>query len=244
MPSLMAGYNVESVSRGIDTMMERYPVGVTAAITPFNFPLMVPLWTLPIAIAAGNAYILKPSERTPFSGMRLAEIIDQIGLPPGVFNLVHGGADAVQAICAEPEIDAVSFVGSARVARIVYAACGRAGKRVQALGGAKNHIVVMPDAVVEPSVANLAESAFGNAGQRCLAGSVLTVVGDAAETVLPRVVERASQIKLGFGLDEGVEMGPVIRPDSRERIHNFVAQGLEQGGRMLHDGRSAVPPKG
>ena len=244
MPTLMAGYNVESVSRGIDTMMERYPVGVTAAITPFNFPLMVPLWTLPIAIAAGNAYILKPSERTPFSAMRLAEIIDQIGLPPGVFNLVHGGADAVQAICANPEIDAVSFVGSARVAKIVYAACGKAGKRVQALGGAKNHIVVMPDAVIEPSVANLAESAFGNAGQRCLAGSVLTVVGSAAETILPRVVERAEAIKLGFGLDEGVEMGPVIRPDSRQRIHDFVAQGLDEGGRMLRDGRTAVPAKG
>jgi malonate-semialdehyde dehydrogenase (acetylating)/methylmalonate-semialdehyde dehydrogenase len=244
MPTLMAGYNVESVSRGIDTMMERYPVGVTAAITPFNFPLMVPLWTLPIAIAAGNSFILKPSERTPFSGMRLAEILDQIGLPPGVFNLVHGGADAVQAICAEPEIDAVSFVGSARVAKIVYAACGRSGKRVQALGGAKNHIVVMPDAVIEPSVANLSESAFGNAGQRCLAGSVLTVVGSAAETILPRVVDRANEMKLGFGLDEGVEMGPVIRPDSRERIHTFVAEGLDQGGRMLRDGRTAVPDRG
>jgi malonate-semialdehyde dehydrogenase (acetylating)/methylmalonate-semialdehyde dehydrogenase len=244
MPTLMAGYNVESVSRGIDTMMERYPVGVTAAITPFNFPLMVPLWTLPIAIAAGNSYILKPSERTPFSSVRLAEIIDQIGLPPGVFNLVHGAADAVQAICAEPEIDAVSFVGSARVARIVYEACGRAGKRVQALGGAKNHIVVMPDAVIEPSVANLSESAFGNAGQRCLAGSVLTVVGSAADTVLPRVVERAEEMKLGFGLDEGVEMGPVIRPDSRERISAFVDQGLNEGARMLRDGRSKVPSKG
>src|SRR5262245_5265192 len=129
MPSLMAGYNVESVSRGIDTMLERYPVGVTAAITPFNFPLMVPLWTIPIAIAAGNTFILKPSERTPFSGVRIAELFEQIGLPPGVFNVVHGAAEAVQAICAEPEIDAVSFVGSARVAKIVYEACGRAGKR-------------------------------------------------------------------------------------------------------------------
>ena len=229
MPTLMAGYNVESVSRGIDTMMERYPVGVTAAITPFNFPLMVPLWTLPIAIAAGNAYILKPSERTPLSAVRLAELLAEVGLPPGVFNLVHGGADAVQAICADPEIDAVSFVGSARVARIVYEACGRSGKRVQALGGAKNHIVVMPDAVVKPSVDNLAESAFGNAGQRCLAGSVLTVVGDAAETILPRVVERADAMRLGFGGDEGVEMGPVIRSDARERIHGFVQQGLDQG---------------
>ena len=244
MPTLMAGYNVESVSRGIDTMMERYPVGVTAAITPFNFPLMVPLWTLPIAIAAGNAFILKPSERTPLSGVRLAELLHEIGLPPGVFNLVHGAADAVQAICAEPEIDAVSFVGSARVARIVYAACGHNGKRVQALGGAKNHIVVMPDAVVEPSVANLSESAFGNAGQRCLAGSVLTVIGSAAETVLPRVIERAEAIRMGSGLDEGTDMGPVIRPDAIERIHGFVQRGLDEGGTMLRDGRSKVPAKG
>ena len=244
MPSLMAGYNVESVSRGIDTMMERYPLGVCAAITPFNFPLMVPFWTLPIAIAAGNTYILKPSERTPFSAMRIARLIAEIGLPPGVFNLVHGGAETVKAICAEPEIDAVSFVGSARVARIVYEACGRAGKRVQALGGAKNHIVVMPDAVVEPSVANLSESAFGNAGQRCLAGSVLTVVGSAAETILPRVIERADEIRLGFGLDEGVDMGPVIRSDSRARIHTLVGQGLDEGAIMLRDGRTKVPDKG
>ncbi len=244
MPTLMAGYNVESVSRGIDTMMERYPVGVTAAITPFNFPLMVPFWTLPIAIAAGNTYILKPSERTPYSAMRIAELIDQIGLPAGVFNLVHGAADAVQAICAEPEIDAVSFVGSARVAKIVYEACGKHGKRVQALGGAKNHIVVMPDAVVAPSVENLAESAFGNAGQRCLAGSVLTVVGSASETVLPHVVERAESMKLGFGLDEGIDMGPVIRANSRERIRRLVDQGLSEGATIIRDGRSKVPDKG
>ena len=205
---------------------------------------MVPLWTLPIAIAAGNTYILKPSERTPLSAVRLAELLAEVGLPPGVFNLVHGAADAVQAICADPEIDAVSFVGSARVARIVYEACGRSGKRVQALGGAKNHIVVMPDAVVKPSVDNLTESAFGNAGQRCLAGSVLTVVGDAAETILPRVVERADAMRLGFGGDEGVEMGPVIRPDARERIQGFVQQGLDQGATMLRDGRTQGPRQG
>ena len=244
MPTLMAGYNVESVSRGIDTMLERYPIGVTAAITPFNFPFMVPLWTLPIAVAAGNAYILKPSERTPLTAVRLMEICQQVGIPDGVVNLVHGAADAVQAICAHPGVDAVSFVGSARVARIVYESCGRAGKRVQALGGAKNHIVVMPDAVVEPSVANLSESAFGNAGQRCLAGSVMTVVGQASETVLPRVVERAEGIRLGSGLDESVEMGPVIRADARERIKGFIEQGLGEGARILRDGREAVPEKG
>ncbi|CAN5485642.1 CoA-acylating methylmalonate-semialdehyde dehydrogenase [soil metagenome] len=244
MPTLMAGYNVESVSRGIDTMLERYPLGVTTAITPFNFPFMVPLWTLPIAIAAGNSYILKPSERTPLSAQKIVELCQQVGIPDGVVNLVHGAADAVQAICADAEVDAVSFVGSARVARIVYETCARNGKRVQALGGAKNHIIVMPDAVVDPSVANLSESAFGNAGQRCLAGSVMTVVGAAKDTVLPRVIERAEGIKLGFGLDEGTEMGPVIRPDSRERIHRLVEQGVREGAHILRDGRTEVPEKG
>jgi malonate-semialdehyde dehydrogenase (acetylating)/methylmalonate-semialdehyde dehydrogenase len=244
MPTLMAGYNVESVSRGIDTMLERYPVGVVAAVTPFNFPFMVPLWTIPIAIAAGNTFILKPSERTPLSGVRLAEMFEQIGLPPGVFNVVHGAADAVTAICSHPEIDAVSFVGSARVARIVYELCGKNGKRVQALGGAKNHIIVMPDAVVDPTVDGISESAFGNAGQRCLAGSVMTVVGRAKDDVLPRLVDRAGAIRMGFGLDEGVEMGPVIRPDARERIRKFVEQGVGEGARLLRDGRDQVPDKG
>lgn len=244
MPTLMAGYNVESVSRGIDTMLERYPLGVAAAITPFNFPFMVPLWTLPLAIGAGNTYILKPSERTPLSAERIVRICHEVGIPDGVVNLVHGAADAVQGLCADPNVDAVSFVGSARVARIVYEACARNGKRVQALGGAKNHIIVMPDAVIDKSVENLSESAFGNAGQRCLAGSVMTVVGKAAETVLPRVVDRADAIKLGFGLDEGTEMGPVIRPDARERIHHFIDEGLNSGARMLRDGRTAVPEKG
>jgi len=240
MPSLIAGYNVESVSRGIDTMLERYPVGVCAAVTPFNFPFMVPLWTLPIAIAAGNTYILKPSERTPQIGARIVDILQQIGLPPGVVNLVHGASDAVTALCEHPGVDAVSFVGSAKVARIVYRLCGEHGKRVQALGGAKNHIVVMPDAVVDMSVANLSESAFGNAGQRCLAGSVMTV----ADKILPRVIERADKMKLGVGMDEGTDLGPVIRPDSRERIHRFIEQGLAEGAHMLRDGRTAVPDKG
>ena len=244
MPTLMAGYNVESVSRGIDTMLERYPLGVTVAVTPFNFPFMVPLWTLPIAIAAGNAYILKPSERTPLSAVKVAEILQQIGLPPGVVNILHGASDAVTGLCSHPEVDAVSFVGSAKVARIVYELCGKHGKRVQALGGAKNHIIVMPDAVVDPTVANLSESAFGNAGQRCLAGSVMTVVGEAKDRVLPRVVERAEQIRLGPGLEEGVDMGPVIRPDARARIHSYIEQGLDEGGRILRDGREKVPEKG
>jgi malonate-semialdehyde dehydrogenase (acetylating)/methylmalonate-semialdehyde dehydrogenase len=244
MPTLIAGYNVPQVSRGIDTMMERYPVGVAAAITPFNFPFMVPFWTLPIAIAAGNTYILKPSERTPLSAIRVMEILDEIGLPPGVANLVLGAQDAVQGLLNHPGVDAISFVGSAKVARIVYETAARNGKRVQALGGAKNHLIVMPDAVVAPTVESIAESAFGNAGQRCLAGSVMTLVGKADDAILPPMIDRADSLKLGFGLDEGVEVGPVIRQDSRQRILGLVDEELSHGGRLLRDGRASIPDKG
>jgi malonate-semialdehyde dehydrogenase (acetylating)/methylmalonate-semialdehyde dehydrogenase len=244
MPTLIAGYNVPQVSKGIDTMMERYPVGVGVAITPFNFPFMVPFWTLPIALAAGNTFILKPSERTPLSAIRIAETLEGIGLPPGVFNVVLGTQDAVQGLLNHPGVDAVSFVGSARVARIVYETAARNGKRVQALGGAKNHLIVMPDAVVKPTVDSLSESAFGNAGQRCLAGSVMTLVGRAQDTVLPPMIERAESLRLGFGLDEGVDVGPVIRPESRDRILGYVEEEVGRGARLLRDGRSAVPDRG
>jgi malonate-semialdehyde dehydrogenase (acetylating)/methylmalonate-semialdehyde dehydrogenase len=244
MPTLIAGYNVPQVSRGIDTMMERYPVGVAAAITPFNFPFMVPFWTLPIAIAAGNTYILKPSERTPLSAIRVMETLEQIGLPPGVANLVLGAQDAVQGLLNHPGVDAISFVGSAKVARIVYETAARNGKRVQALGGAKNHLIVMPDAVVAPTVESISESAFGNAGQRCLAGSVMTVVGKAEDTILPPMIERAASLKLGFGLDEGVDVGPVIRADSRERILGYVEDEVARGAHLLRDGRKEIPDKG
>jgi malonate-semialdehyde dehydrogenase (acetylating)/methylmalonate-semialdehyde dehydrogenase len=244
MPTLIAGYNVPQVSRGIDTMMERYPVGVAAAITPFNFPFMVPFWTLPIAIAAGNTYILKPSERTPLSAIRIMETLEQIGLPPGVANLVLGAQDAVQGLLNHPGVDAISFVGSAKVARIVYETAARNGKRVQALGGAKNHLIVMPDAVVTPTVDSISESAFGNAGQRCLAGSVMTVVGKAEDTILPPMIERAASLKLGFGLDEGVDVGPVIRADSRDRILGYVADEVGRGAHLLRDGRKEIPAKG
>jgi malonate-semialdehyde dehydrogenase (acetylating)/methylmalonate-semialdehyde dehydrogenase len=244
MPTLIAGYNVPQVSRGIDTMMERYPVGVAAAITPFNFPFMVPFWTLPIAIAAGNTYILKPSERTPLSAIRVMETLEQIGLPPGVANLVLGAQDAVQGLLNHPGVDAISFVGSAKVARIVYETAARNGKRVQALGGAKNHLIVMPDAVVAPTVESISESAFGNAGQRCLAGSVMTVVGKAQDTILPPMIERAASLKLGFGLDEGVDVGPVIRADSRDRILGYVEDEVARGAHLLRDGRKEIPEKG
>jgi malonate-semialdehyde dehydrogenase (acetylating)/methylmalonate-semialdehyde dehydrogenase len=245
MPTLMMGTNLDQISKGIDSELVRFSVGVCAGITPFNFPFMVPLWMYPIAIAAGNTFILKPSERTPLSAIRMAEILTDIGLPAGVFNIVHGGADAVNGLLEHPEVDAVSFVGSARVAKHVYETAARHGKRVQALGGAKNHIIVMPDAALEPSVENITESAFGNAGQRCLAGSVMTVVGKAKDEFLPRFIERADRIHMGFGLDEGVELGPVIRDDSRQKILGYVERGLQDGeARMLRDGRDGTPRKG
>jgi malonate-semialdehyde dehydrogenase (acetylating)/methylmalonate-semialdehyde dehydrogenase len=245
MPTLMMGTNLDQISKGIDSELVRFSVGVCAGITPFNFPFMVPLWMYPIAIAAGNTFILKPSERTPLSAIRQAEILTEIGLPAGVFNIVHGGTDAVNGLLEHAEVDSVSFVGSARVAKHVYETAARHGKRVQALGGAKNHIIVMPDAVLEPSVENITESAFGNAGQRCLAGSVMTVVGKAKDEFLPRFIERADRIHMGFGLDEGVELGPVIRDDSRQKILGYVERGLQDGeARMLRDGRDGIPSKG
>ncbi len=244
MPTLMMGTNLDQISKGIDSELVRFPVGVCAGITPFNFPFMVPLWMYPLAIAAGNTFILKPSERTPLSSVRMVEILAEIGLPPGVINIVHGGADAVTELCSNPGVDAVSFVGSAKVAKIVYETAAKHGKRVQALGGAKNHIIVMPDAVVEPSIANITESAFGNAGQRCLAGSVMTVVGTAGDEFLPRFVDNADHLRMGFGLDEGVDLGPVIRDDSRQRILGYVERGIADGARVLRDGRSGTPAKG
>ncbi|MDQ2935147.1 MAG: CoA-acylating methylmalonate-semialdehyde dehydrogenase [Chloroflexota bacterium] len=244
MPTLMMGTNLDQISKGIDSELVRFPVGVCAGITPFNFPFMVPLWMYPLAIAAGNTFILKPSERTPLTSVRTIEILTEIGLPPGVINIVHGGAEAVTELCSNPGVDAVSFVGSAKVAKIVYETAAKHGKRVQALGGAKNHIIVMPDAVLEPSIANITESAFGNAGQRCLAGSVMTVVGKAGDEFLPRFVENADHLRMGFGLDEGVDLGPVIRDESRQRILAYVERGVSDGARILRDGRSGTPSKG
>ena len=245
MPTLMMGTNLDQISRGIDSELVRFPVGVCAGITPFNFPFMVPLWMIPLAIAAGNTFVHKPSERTPLSAVRIAELLAEVGLPAGVLNIVHGAADAVNGLLEHPGVDAVSFVGSARVARHVYETGAKHGKRVQALGGAKNHIIVMPDAVVEPSVENITESAFGNAGQRCLAGSVMTVVGRAQDEFLPRFVDRADRIHMGFGLDEGIDLGPVIRPDSKERILGYVERGVAAGeARFLRDGREGTPSRG
>ena len=232
-PTLLMGQNLDQVSRGIDSEMVRFPVGVVAGITPFNFPFMVPMWMLPLAIACGNTFILKPSERTPLSSQRIVELCDEAGIPPGVISLVHGAVETVTGLISHVGVDAVSFVGSERVARIVYETAAKSGKRVQALGGAKNHIIAMPDAVLDQSVPNIAESAFGNAGQRCLAGSVLTLVGEAPGTkaggkleqqlftvgvsALPDKIPTAIEVDIsGLGLGAQLKVADVATPDGVE----------------------------
>jgi malonate-semialdehyde dehydrogenase (acetylating) / methylmalonate-semialdehyde dehydrogenase len=238
-PSIMRGYKVEDISSGIDETAERQPIGVFAAITPFNFPMMVPLWFLPTAITCGNTYIIKPSPQTPLSMDLLYEILDELDLPEGVVNLVHGGKDASTAVMTHPDIVGVSFVGSTPVAKIVYETCAKHGKRVQAQGGAKNYIAVMPDADMEASVANIMGSAYGCAGQRCLAGSVVIAVGDAYEPLKNELVKRASSLRVGYGLNETTQMGTVISAAAKERIEGMIQKGIEEGAQPVLDGRGA-----
>jgi malonate-semialdehyde dehydrogenase (acetylating)/methylmalonate-semialdehyde dehydrogenase len=239
MPTLAQGRTVEGIARGIDSHTWRVPVGVVAGICPFNFPAMIPLWMFPLAIAAGNAFVLKPSERTPLTGLRLAELFLEAGLPPGVLNVVHGGRDAVDALLDHPLVRAVSFVGSEGVARHVYARAAASGKRVQAMAGAKNHLLVLPDADLELTVNAVMGSAFGSAGQRCLAGSVLVPVGAVAEPLLERVAAQARAAKVGDPFAADSAMGPVIREDARARVRRYVEQGLAEGAALLVDGRAA-----
>src|SRR5919112_4761099 len=239
MPTLMMGETVRDVARGIDNVSYRYPLGVVAAITPFNFPCMVPLWTLPIAIGAGNTYILKPSERTPMSAVRLGELLEEAGLPDGVFNLVNGAREAVDSILEHPGIKAVSFVGSHPVAEHVYKHGCAHGKRVQALAGAKNSMIVLPDAVLEKAVPNIISSAYGNAGERCLAGSVLVAVGEAGYRVVDAVKDAAENMKVGPGYEDG-ELTPLIRDSHREKVRSYVDLGEEEGATVALDGRE--PP--
>ncbi len=244
MPTLVMGETVRDVARGIDNASYRYPLGVVAAITPFNFPCMVPLWTLPVAIGAGNTYILKPSERTPMSAVRLGELLKEAGLPDGVFNLVNGAREAVDAILEHPGIKAVSFVGSHPVAEHVYKHGAAHGKRVQALAGAKNSMIVMPDAVLEKAVPNIITSAYGNAGERCLAGSVLVAVGDVADPLVEKLKEGARAMKVGPGSEEGSELTPVIRDSHREKVRNYIEIGEEEGAEVVLDGREPPLEKG
>jgi malonate-semialdehyde dehydrogenase (acetylating)/methylmalonate-semialdehyde dehydrogenase len=237
-PVLMQGYSLENVAPGIDEIMVRQPLGVCAVITPFNFPLMIPLWFIPYAIATGNTVVLKPSDRVPFSAARLLELLQETGIPDGVVNLVNGGKAAVDGILDHPLVRAVSFVGSTPVAKYVYSRGSASGKRVQCQGGAKNHVVVLPDADPETTTKIIADSAFGCAGQRCLAVSVTVTVGEAKNWFREAISTAASSMKVGDGLDAGTQMGPVITQASRERVLSLIGQGAEQGARAIVDGRS------
>jgi malonate-semialdehyde dehydrogenase (acetylating)/methylmalonate-semialdehyde dehydrogenase len=241
-PSLMQGRNNEDIAPGIDEHMIRQPLGVVAAVTPFNFPGMIPFWFLPYAVATGNCFILKPSERVPITSARIFELLQTAGFPPGVVQLVNGGREAVNAILDHPEIRAISFVGSTPTARYIYSRAGANGKRAQCQGGAKNPVVILPDADMEMTTRILADSAFGCAGQRCLAASVAVTVGDARAALTGRMVEIARTRKVGFGLDAGVEMGPVISAESKARIEGLIGLGLKEGARVLVDGRNTIIP--
>ena len=238
-PHLMKGEFSDGVSAGIDMYSLRQPLGVVAAITPFNFPAMVPLWMIAPALACGNAAILKPSERDPSCPLRLAELFVEAGGPAGVFNVLNGDAEAVNALLADPRVHAVSFVGSTPVARHVYETAARHGKRVQAMGGAKNHLVVLPDADLDQVVESLMGAAYGSAGERCMAISVAVVVGDAtADALVPRLAERVRALRLGNPADAASEMGPLVTAAHRERVRGFIEAGVREGAELLVDGRT------
>jgi malonate-semialdehyde dehydrogenase (acetylating) / methylmalonate-semialdehyde dehydrogenase len=241
-PSLMQGRNNEDIAAGIDEHMIRQPLGVVAAITPFNFPGMIPFWFLPYAVAAGNCFILKPSERVPMTSARLFELLESVGFPAGIVQMVHGGRETVNAILDHPSIRAISFVGSTATARHIYSRASAAGKRAQCQGGAKNPVVIMPDADMAMTTRILADSAFGCAGQRCLAASVAITVGDARKPLTEQMVAAARSRKVGCGLDTGVEMGPVISAASKGRIEGLIAKGAQEGASVLVDGRGKSVP--
>lgn len=236
-PMTMQGRILEGVARGINTETIRQPVGVCAAITPFNFPAMVPMWFLPFAIVCGNTFILKPSEQVPLTSELICHILEEIGLPRGVVNVVHGAHDVVNAILDSRGINAVSFVGSVNTAKYIYRRAAEKGKRVQALGGAKNYMVVMPDAVVDKTVSNVLGSAFGNAGQRCMAGSVLVTVGSARALIMAKLKEEAQKVIAGDGRDPKASFGPVISSAACDRIHDAIEGGIQEGAELLVDGR-------
>jgi malonate-semialdehyde dehydrogenase (acetylating)/methylmalonate-semialdehyde dehydrogenase len=242
-PTMMQGYNLEDVARGIDEIMIRQPLGVIAAITPFNFPGMIPFWFLPYAIATGNTFVLKPSERVPLTMRRAFELIDQIELPKGVANLVNGAKPAVDALLDHPQVRAISFVGSTPVAKYIYARAGASGKRAQCQGGAKNHVIILPDADMQSATQIISDSAFGCAGQRCLAVSIAVTIGEAQKTFRDSISEAAAKLRVGNGLDEGVQMGPVITRQSKSRIESLIGTGEKEGARVLLDGRNPKLPK-
>jgi malonate-semialdehyde dehydrogenase (acetylating)/methylmalonate-semialdehyde dehydrogenase len=241
-PSMLMGYGLENISAGVDCQVMRQPLGVTAAIAPFNFPAMVPLWFLPFAVVCGNTFVLKPSEQVPLSQQLIFELLHKCDLPPGVINMVHGGREVSEALCDHPDIRALSFVGSTPVAKAVYERGTRAGKRVQALGGAKNFVIVMPDADLDKAIPIISESFYGCAGERCLAGSVLLPVGHAHGEVRDRLVAVAQSMRVGDGMQEDVDMGPVISAPHRDRVRGYVDKGVKEGATLLVDGRAAKLP--
>ena len=244
-PQLLKGEHNEGVASGIDSYSFRQPLGVCAGVTPFNFPAMVPMWMFPVAIACGNTFILKPSERDPSAAVRIAELAVEAGLPAGVLNVVHGDREAVDALIAHPDVAAVSFVGSTPIAERVYRAAARAGKRVQALGGAKNHLVVMPDADLDQTVEALMGSAYGSAGERCMAVSVAVAVGDeVADALVERLAPRVRDLRIGSFQDPEAEMGPLVTGAHRSRVEGYVDAGVEEGAELVVDGRGVGPANG
>lgn len=239
-PLMMLGDFSEDIARGIDEYMIRQPVGVVASICPFNFPGMIPFWYLPYALATGNTVIIKPSERTPLTMTKVFHLFEEVGFPPGVVNLVNGGAETVNAMLDHPLIQGITFVGSTPVARHVYSRAALNGKRVQAQGGAKNPVFVLPDADPEMTTKIIIDSVYGNAGQRCLAAANIVMVADAGRTFKPLLAEAAQKLVVGYGLNDGVQMGPVITPQSKSRIEGLIQTGVDEGARVLVEGRDAV----
>jgi malonate-semialdehyde dehydrogenase (acetylating) / methylmalonate-semialdehyde dehydrogenase len=243
-PTLMMGKQLPDIASGIESGMYRYPIGVVGGITPFNFPMMVPCWMFPLAIACGNTFVLKPSERTPMLANRLAELFKEAGLPDGVLNIVHGAHDVVNGLLEHPDVKAISFVGSQPVGEYVYKTAAAHGKRVQALTGAKNHSIVMPDADLDLAVQQIINAAFGSAGERCMAASVVVAVGDIAETLVEKLVKEANDIKIGNGLEEDVFLGPVIRDSHKERTVKYIETGEKEGALLVRDGRKDAATAG
>ncbi|QQK78754.1 CoA-acylating methylmalonate-semialdehyde dehydrogenase [Salicibibacter cibi] len=239
-PDLMKGEMLPDIASGIDSGMYRYPVGVVGGITPFNFPMMVPCWMFPLAIACGNTFVLKPSERTPLLAQRLAELLEESGVPKGVFNIVNGAKDVVNGLLEHKDVDAISFVGSEPVAKHVYQTASQHGKRVQALGGAKNHAIVLNDANLDKTVQGVINGAFGSAGQRCMATSVCVVQEDIADAFVSKLKDACDQLTIGDGLDENVDLGPVIRDSHLQKVHNYIELGEEQKATLTRDGRKDV----
>jgi malonate-semialdehyde dehydrogenase (acetylating)/methylmalonate-semialdehyde dehydrogenase len=241
-PQLLKGDYTEQVSTGIDNWTMRQPLGVVAGITPFNFPCMVPCWMFPVAIATGNAFILKPSERDPSAALFMAGLLKEAGLPDGVFNVVQGDKVVVDALLTHPDVKAVSFVGSTPIANYIYETGAKHGKRVQALGGAKNHMVVMPDADLDKAIDALIGAAYGSAGERCMAISVALLVGDVAEKIMPRLAERARTLIVKNGMESDAEMGPIVTRQALERIEGYIAEGVKEGATLVVDGRGLKVP--